>query len=664
MQKTNSKFLTCLTITVSALCAFLSSTRAQPVTPIFNFTDKSWQYYQAGNQPANIGGVDWKATNYNDSAWTPGLGTFAFEPDTPGAYPTINSTLNRGTPQIITYYFRTHFNFPTNPGNMVLYFTNIVDDGCVVYLNGLEVYRIRMPAGTPAYATPASGTGNEGEQELRTAINPARLIQGDNVLAVELHDTAGSSDVAWTLGLAYGVAQPIVITRHPPAKVPAVAFDDVSLAVEVTGDNPRYWWFRNNVFLANETNRVLIMDNIALTSAGTYHCVVSNSFSGARSSNSVVTVVPDTFGPRILGAYVEVGETNRLILQFNEDINRSAGTLPISGANSNNYVITILGQTNVANKLPVTLSQVGVGNGQVRLTLAGTNFNRSTNYQICIQNIGDGRTPANIIALNSCVPISFESETNVFGYQVPWMYNEWGIALDDVNWKVVNYPEDPLYWFETAGMFANEQSGLVNPPCTLIGWTMSLGPNTYYFRKTFVLSTNVIAATNNTAVLGVVADDGAVVYLNGTELFRINMPPGPVVYGTRTPVAGSPNVCNEREIAVGHLLGRTNVLAVEVHQFGDSVIGTDRRCAFDASLSLKYQRYPILPQPAPNTVRIRTTNHSPTQVSVYFTNGFGYAIQSKTNLQDPWREVQPPTNRLIVPKANPSRQFYRLEKNH
>jgi hypothetical protein len=64
-------------------------------------------------------------------------------------------------------------------------------------------------------------------------------------------------------------------------------------------------------------------------------------------------------------------------------------------------------------------------------------------------------------------------------------------------------------------------------------------------------------------------DDGAVVYLNGQEAFRHNMPEGTVVYGTWsiTSVPGSAeNSFFPAEIDPSMLVPGTNVVAVEVHQ--------------------------------------------------------------------------------------------------
>ena len=78
------------------------------------------------------------------------------------------------------------------------------DDGAVVYLNGSEVFRNNMPAGTVLYNTLAvDAVGGTNEDLFLTAdIDPARLRTGENVVAVELHQANGSSsDTVFDLGL-------------------------------------------------------------------------------------------------------------------------------------------------------------------------------------------------------------------------------------------------------------------------------------------------------------------------------------------------------------------------------------------------------------------------------------------------------------------------------
>src|SRR6185295_17505948 len=69
---------------------------------------------------------------------------------------------------------------------------------------------------------------------------------------------------------------------------------------------------------------------------------------------------------------------------------------------------------------------------------------------------------------------------------------------------------------------------------------VSFGPNstrkyiTTYFRKHFIVG-DLVTLSNVT--LRLVRDDGAVVYINGVEVFRSNMPEGPISYNTFATVA-------------------------------------------------------------------------------------------------------------------------------
>ena len=65
-------------------------------------------------------------------------------------------------------------------------------------------------------------------------------------------------------------------------------------------------------------------------------------------------------------------------------------------------------------------------------------------------------------------------------------------------------------------------------------------------------------------------DDGAVVYLNGQEVYRDNLPPGPVTASTPALVnvtSGEERIFFARSIAPSALRVGTNVLAIEVHHF-------------------------------------------------------------------------------------------------
>lgn len=683
MRKNQSTLLLTLAIIAASLCILLPSASGQPTTAIFKVHDQIWSYYQEGNQPANLGGVNWKATNYNDSAWWQGYGVFAYEPDTPDVYAAgggINTALNRavGANNIITYYFRTQFIFPTNTTNVILYCTNLVDDGAVVYLNGQELYRLRVTPPTPAYGDFASGgPPAEGTQELVTIVS-SLLRRGTNTLAVELHDTSGSSDVAFGMGLSYGLGDRAVITRQPASNIVAAVGDDVTLTVGATGTDLRYAWFRNNVFIPGQTSSSLTLNNVTLSSAANYHVVVSNAFNSVRSSNSVLVVVPDTFGPCVLAVYVPPDEDDRVFIRFNEDPLRVPPTTGpyastnFSALNPTNYVITPIGSS---TRLVVSNVAALAGQGVIRLTLA-TNVNRSTNYQICLYNLLD--TGLNHIALNSCMPIGMQSATNPVPMQSVWRFNsaELDDAMDRVNWKAYNFNDnpdlEPFHWSDDRAMFYQDQSGGgPNAPCTTRSKLIQLGPNTYYYRVKFNLATNVLE-TNATAEIEHVIDDGAVFYLNGVEIYRFNMPgPAgtPVYYNHRATAAVDNATCRSSVltgypvIPVGHLLTRSNILAVEVHQAG--AFPADLDTVFDASITITHTRYPprLTNDAAPNTVRLRQARPALNQMRLFWTNGLGYALERTTNLTTPWLEVQPPSTNLTLTTSN-RMEFYRLKKRH
>ena len=129
-------------------------------------------------------------------------------PQGPGLlYDEVNVPANlRGTPLTVaagrfTFYFRTHFTYTGTPdANTHLYISFYVDDGAVFYLNGHELTRVHFeshPAPEPIYYT-TTATNHEFALETRFEIPTTWLQNGDNVFAVEVHQSdTNSSDVVW-----------------------------------------------------------------------------------------------------------------------------------------------------------------------------------------------------------------------------------------------------------------------------------------------------------------------------------------------------------------------------------------------------------------------------------------------------------------------------------
>jgi hypothetical protein len=127
---------------------------------------------------------------------------------------------------------------------------------------------------------------------------------------------------------------------------------------------------------------------------------------------------------------------------------------------------------------------------------------------------------------------------------------------------------------------------------------ISFGPNsaakyiTSYFRKSFtVANPNSIAALT----MRVRRDDGIVVYLNGTEVARDNLPTGTISFSTSAPTAAPDegNTWLTFSVPANLLVAGANVIAAEVHQNG----GGSSDLTFDLSLVGDTELPPVSPTP-------------------------------------------------------------------
>jgi hypothetical protein len=171
--------------------------------------ESSWRFNDTG---ADLG-TAWRDTSYNDSAWPSGAALF-FQED--GPLPGAKNTPL--TPGRTTYYFRTRFVITGQVDRVELQLRPIIDDGAVGYLNGVEVFRLNMPAGTISYSTLANGSVGDATFGEKMFLSGEEFLPGTNVLAVEVHQ--GPSFAAysqaiinagpvgyWRLGETSGVAQ-------------------------------------------------------------------------------------------------------------------------------------------------------------------------------------------------------------------------------------------------------------------------------------------------------------------------------------------------------------------------------------------------------------------------------------------------------------------------
>lgn len=160
---------------------------------------------------------------------------------------------------------------------------------------------------------------------------------------------------------------------------------------------------------------------------------------------------------------------------------------------------------------------------------------------------------------------------------------------------------------------------------------LPLGPITHYFRTTFEFEDDPALAELG---LDFAADDGAVFYLNGREVYRHNLPAGVVSYSTLASAAvGDAPLLTGVRLAATALERGTNVLAVEVHQAAANDLGMVFGAALMATLrSETNQPQDLLPGdlafnevgPVDGVVRVELVNRAREPLSLE-----GYVIQGR-----------------------------------
>jgi len=236
-------------------------------------------------------GSAWLDPLYDDTqaGWSSGQGLFGYTP-TPAAYPPINTPLSGGPN---TYYFRTHFTWSYESSNLVFVVTNYVSDGAVFYVNGQEVRRVRIPAGSIGYNTNATGTATPVGSFDLFGISGGPLIVGDNLLEVEAHQASGSSqDMVFGLSLTAAALFPITfVDPSQPADRSVVAGNSTAFTSEILGSGPlSYQWFKDGQVLTNSTDASLNIPAVLAGDAGSYALRVSNAISTNTTRAALLTV--------------------------------------------------------------------------------------------------------------------------------------------------------------------------------------------------------------------------------------------------------------------------------------------------------------------------------------------------------------------------------------
>ena len=173
--------------------------------------------------------------------------------------------------------------------------------------------------------------------------------------------------------------------------------------------------------------------------------------------------------------------------------------------------------------------------------------------------------------LSAAAALAAPNAVEFVGQNSIWRFRDDGNEPESF-WRAPNFSDSG--WLQGVGQFGygegDERTGLrVGTPPFI----------TYYFRCTFAVAR---PADYGTLLFQVLRDDGVVVYLNGNEVFRMNMPEGPITHQTPalSQVAGADeSTWFPTNVSAAWLVDGTNTLAVELHQTSITV-----DASFDLSL--------------------------------------------------------------------------------
>ena len=479
--------------------------------------DAIWRY----NETDDLGS-DWASIVHPlGENWKSGAGLLGWDTSAPEA--PLGTQIQRpllNDPYVITYYFEHEFNLSqTQIDNLSeLKIEHLFDDGGIVYINGQEAFRHKMPEGNVSSETLAE-RGTDPDLEDPVGIPATALVVGSNRISVEIHQAnSGSSDIMFGLRLTLVEEPP-----DPSAPKDTLAFNEFSSYDTEDG------------FLLEMKNLttvpILLTDyQIAFSESGIYTIE-----GGSISAGEFITVSEEDLG-------FSPGDDDRLFL------------FDPSGH--------LIDARRVTGKLRGRSEEF---NGEWLYPSSptfGTPNQFSFERDVVINEIMYHPRPEPAVPDTEAI---YES-ISLLDWGATWRYNESGPDLGNAwqdqshavggNWK---FGIGPLGWDTTtkeipSGTVITRPS--LNPAAPVI---------TYYFETDLNLTKNDIDEITALKLVHLI-DDGAIFYINGLEVNRFKMPDGIINSETRATRGGDAVVEGPVDIPKEALLVGLNRISVSVHQ--------------------------------------------------------------------------------------------------
>ncbi|NPA45779.1 MAG: metallophosphoesterase family protein [Chlorobi bacterium] len=203
-----------------------------------------WKYNDEGNDL----GTAWREPGYDDSSWPAGNAQLGFGDGDE------NTVLESGH---ITYYFRKTVQVDDPSVQNGIHLRLVRDDGAIVYINGREVLRTNMPSDSITYDTPASGSASGADENnfISYYFPSDYLVQGDNTVAVEVHQrSASSSDVSFDLELLFENLGEHIYRKRPYLIYTASNTEMIILWQLLTSGSCTFEWGTDTTYASGSIN--------------------------------------------------------------------------------------------------------------------------------------------------------------------------------------------------------------------------------------------------------------------------------------------------------------------------------------------------------------------------------------------------------------------------
>ena len=486
--------------------------------PILSF-DQGWRYNESGPSL----GPEWASEEHSISEnWKFGPGVHAKENRLEAELGTELIRPASNKPYVFTYYFETEFNLSEIQFNNAyeLQLTYLIDDGAIFYLNGNEAYRYNMPFGEVNSSTLAS-SGSEAKKSEPIGIPILGLKAGKNRISVEVHQAnSGSSDVV--MGLELDLLQTVPDPSASPSirlsEVAGDSEDDWSFEIQNTGSNPVPLNQFRATINGNERNQYILPEKI-LPGGNFLTIEKSESSLNPQRGDRLFLYSPENF---VIDSVIIEDEPRARLNEKTDDTFYRPDQIT---QNESNLI--------------------------------------SFNNDIVINEIMYHHRPQ---YSSPGTPPSLET-IELFDFNSVWLYNETGTDQGK-NWaEEVQTPTGD--WLAGQGPLGFE-SNASKLPIPLATWMKNPRENnprffTHYFETQFNLNSENKESIRE-LILTHMIDDGAIFYLNGTEISRYNLPAGTIDSNTPA-ISGVEATFRTISFEPNDLLliGK-NRLSVELHQ--------------------------------------------------------------------------------------------------